>query len=1036
MSTSFRNFTIGDVKRRRGKERVTSESFYDLAERLRGQHNAYAMFLSYPQEFRDFYETQQVNERGEIIKPAWSVKDWSGDVPAYFVDVPVDFDASDGIEHAYTQCHAFIQTELIERGIDKRYFTLYLSGGKGFHIHISASCFNVVQPVANAGFRLKNLVHMWKEKYDRIDLSIYNSTALFRLPGSKHKSGLYKTEIALEDFNLDHIRKADEWAIFEPITIRIPEQTSPPVLIDLPEARLPQLAIEYEFDDFDEESEIIPNCKWLQAVMADPSNGGKDGDGRDKRRIATGILLSASPPGVRNRDLTAFVRAVEQHPYMDETRMGDVHKWIREYDRDGEIKSKKKCYQIGCDSVQRNICGTLSPLDWKLKKTALDVVSSRTNRKRLAEVIKSIIAAEGNSVNVACLPVGIGKTFTLMEECKEQGLTTFYTSPTHALARQTASDFESRGIGTRHVASRAYLADNEDFECLFPNEVSLAIQNKLGSHTVCSKCPRKRRKDEHGEYAEPETGYTPCDYWEQFEGLEDVTAVIGVHQHLFEYMYDAAAVAARSLTVIDESPLQSLTTEIAAIEPSRLEPIKAEAERVLREERNPGGVDTPAVRTGMFSRILVILNEQLHQLQESEKHHKLPVWQAFTNMFHGRPFDTQLIEGLSRDAIRAFWYEFAGRIAINLGWHDEYGIDAESAYLCIPFPVQNAMALAAMNTVYDPEYDFYLPAQLPENKVLILDATASSDAYGEVMKFVAPDREFKFHQMPLTSQDYSHTTQIVDSSYGVSKLYDEDTQSKISYAIIKLLGKHPGPSLVVCHKQHAGFWKSELRNYKQVEVATFGSLKGINRWAKFSAQYIVGTPFVPDQAIAQLAAKFGAESNLMKIRDSAILKSSVLLAKNGDTAVIQRRIYGGLPFHTALAQMLSQWEVTQAVRLRLYDKHTDEKQHLYIFSNVELKGMYADEFKKLDALTSEFTPIESVVAAYEEKSAAGQRTRNGYESLERWFESIAVGSEFTRDAIPAVTGERAIRMYLSNLVEAGKIDRIRTGKSFRFVKLH
>ena len=1033
----FRNFTIGDVTRRRGKERLTDKTFYDLAEQFKGQYQAYAMFLAYGEAFQEHYAKQELNDKGQISKPAYSVKGWSGDEPAFFTDIPVDFDASDGIQHAYNQARSFVDSELIGRGIDHRYFVVYLSGGKGFHIHISASVFNIIQPVPNAGFRFKQLAHNWKQKYDRIDLSIYNSTALFRLPGSRHKSGLYKTEIPLELFTLEHVNNAEEWASAAPENIRIPEQGSPPVLIDLPEVHLPTARTAYDFNDFDESAEVLPNCPWLRNVMENPTNDGKDGDGREKRRNAIGILLSGAETSEANPELHYFIQRIEQNDYMDEQRMEDVFKWVREYDRDGEIKCKKLCHSIGCGAGQRSRCGTMSPLDWKLKKEDLNVRSVEENRETLRGTINQILDSPVKGINVTEIAVGLGKTFTFMEEMQTRKMTCFYLAPTHALAEQTAIALEDRGIKTRHVMSRVFLTDHYGFECNFPREVSLAIYNGLGAHTVCAKCPRKKKFNQDAKVYSCEAGYDPCEYFEQFEDLDKITAVVGVHNHLFEHMYDVAGVNERSITLLDESPLEALSYTIPAIDPTKLELLKIEAARVINAEKAPALADTKQ-RTGIFARVAAVLAAQVHQAQTTDSHHKIQIWQAFNAILNGLPADMQLLGSLGHDVIRGFWYEFAGRIAVNLGWPDEAGIAPDQAYLTVPYPINHAFELAQKDEVYDPGYDFFLPARLPQNKILILDATASYDVYAEVFRYLTKGqeaREFKYFQMPFTEQAYSHTVQITSSSYGVSKLFEETTQSKLSYAITQLLKKYPGPSLVVCHKAHAEFWRSELRNFKQVEIATFGSLKGINRWESFANQFIVGTPFVPDYGIADLAWKLGQPVSALKLSESAALKTVMMKARNQDTAVIHRRVYDGFPFHTALAQTKSQWEVTQAVRLRLYDKKTDGVQRLYIFSNVELKGMYADQFMKLDELNASFSSIVENEEEYAKAKAEGKRTRSGFTSLDRWFEALPQGFQFKRSELPDVVSDTSAKTWLAALVEAGLIDRTGMARSTAYIKL-
>lgn len=1016
---TYRNIAIGDARRRKGERNFTDESFYDVAHKYKGTSQSFAMFLSYGEDFIDFAK-----------QGGWSVKGWSGEAPAYFTDVPVDFDASDNLEAAYEQCKKFVDDELIGRGIDTRYFVIYLSGGKGFHVHISAGCFMAEQPVENAGYRLKLLATTWKVKYSRLDLSIYNSTALFRLPGSKHKSGLHKVEIPYNDFNLEYIERRAEWASEPPASIRIPELNDAPLVIELPELQVGALNAVVEPRDFDADARIVPNCAWLRQVLADPSGGGDDGVGRDRRRNAVGILLTACEVGEHNPELQAYIDQLFEHPYMVPGRQADTMKWVREYDRDGEIKCKKTCVSVGCSYAQRKICGTKSPLDWKLKTTPLETITVAKARQENEYTIRTLLENDDNGIHVLNWPVGIGKTFGLIGQIREHGYTAFYVAQTHLLANQTHANFLDAGIDSRHIASRTYLSEHEGFECVSPVEVQLAMENGYGSHTVCSKCPRKRKRVEDSDEHLPDDGYEPCEYFEQFEGLENVGVVVGVHNHLMEFMYDSAGVAQRSVTVIDESPLDALSHTIEAIEPEKLAAIRTAMDGVMKDYEQPEiMLDVkPAERTGLFARVALVMDRQMAEAALAEHNDKLPMLRMFLQMYAGQPVDIQALAQTSEDYVKACWYEFAGKVAERSGLREKYALLPEHGYLSIPYPVRAVLDLAARNIIYSPACDHHIPAMLPNNKIIVLDATASNDVYAKVFGRLTDSfepRPYKFYEHQMVEQRYSHTTQITTSSYGVGRLYDEGVKDVLQEALNRLMKKHPGPSLIVVHKQHLAYWQSAMADRPEVSIATYGSLKGLNHWSHCVAQYIVGTPFVPDHGIAEAGEKLGFPVGILKLQGAAALKRLMLRAKNGDTAVVSRRVYGGYDFHTALAQMKSQWEVTQAVRLRLYDDPgIGTKQHLYIFSNVELKGMYADELMSLDQLYTQ-TQEHTVDAELEVRGGA-------FDEITEWFKQQPKGFAFKRVNIPQFASDSFIKQWLMAAVNAKWVEK---QAGYTYVKL-
>lgn len=1019
------NYAVGDVRRRKGKLRFTSESYFDLAERLKGQFQAFSMWLSYGEDFITYVEANE-----------WSVKGWIGEGLASFSMFPVDFDASGDLELAFTECRDFVQTELLDKGVDTRYFVIYLSGGKGFHVEISASVLNVEMPMEHAGFRLRSLVAEWQKVYPCLDLSVYNSTSLFRLPGSKHKSGLHKNEIAWEDFNLEHLDKRTTWAAYPQVNIRIPELGDPPLKLEVPEVVVtagPTYSTEV---DFDPDAMITPSCPWLQSILADPSAKGQDGKGRENRRNAVGILLSAHATSEHNVELQQYIQKLSEHDYMTKPRMDDAMKWVREYDKDGEIKCKKTCYAVGCSAPQRKTCGTRSPLDWKLKKRSLETISVEEARVFVEAALRRILTTEGNGIYVADFPVGIGKTFYMLQLVKELELTAFYIAQTHKLSWQSHLEFVGMGLQSRHVASRMYLAKTEEFECLMPLEVDMAISNGYGSHTICGTCPKKRKRQEGLDSLEPDSGFDPCEYWEQFENLKETEIVCGVHNHLFEFMYEAAAVDLRGVTVIDESPLEVLGKTVPPLNPDILGRVlttmNAEIERL---ETMAMTEVKPALNVGKFARVAQLMEQDHAMSQSEEARQQIDRLSNFRNIFEGKLFNLGAFDQMKEEQQRAVWYEVATVIADRSGLSMEYNLPEDKHYLAVPYVLPTALALASRNIVYNPTSTHYLPGSLPPNKVLILDATASTDAYGPVMAHITArdPRPYTFVTVPLVEQPYSNVVQITSSSYGVSVMYDEETQVYIMSVIRQLILKHGGTSLIVCHKQHQEFWTRAFSKDPEVSIGTYGSLKGLNQWASCTSQFIVGTPFIPDEGIRDLSAKLGQDITLAKLSGSAALRKTLLLAKNGDTAVIARRFFQGHQFQSALAQMKSQWEVTQAVRLRLYNKPVVEKQHLYIFSNVDLKGMYADQYHTLSELAWELNKEAQAAEA-----SSGRRKLElssvAYEQLTEVFDSWPKDKVFVKNSFPPdFCGERYIQYWIQMAVNAGWAKKLE--KQRKYIKI-
>ncbi|MNS74082.1 hypothetical protein D3C72_1075450 [compost metagenome] len=121
--------------------------------------------------------------------------------------------------------------------------------------------------------------------------------------------------------------------------------------------------------------------------------------------------------------------------------------------------------------------------------------------------------------------------------------------------------------------------------------------------------------------------------------------------------------------------------------------------------------------------------------------------------------------------------------------------------------------------------------------------------------------------------------------------------------------------------------------------------------------------------------------------------------------------------------MLSHGEVTQAVRLRLYNKPNQDRQHLYIFSNVQLINMYADEFTTLKELAQELG------ASKQDKGNASRA------AIELWFEDLPIGREFRTRDIKAEGDRRYFQEWLRVAGVNGWVEKRGQGRGSSYVKL-
>lgn len=121
--------------------------------------------------------------------------------PAYADYLPIDIDEENDVAAAFERARriaGLLRVEFELRSDQMRYF---FSGAKGFHILVPTVLLGDVEASEGLPATFKRMaVEMAQMCGEKIDAKIYDVNRLFRLPNSRHKSGLWKVELSPEEF--------------------------------------------------------------------------------------------------------------------------------------------------------------------------------------------------------------------------------------------------------------------------------------------------------------------------------------------------------------------------------------------------------------------------------------------------------------------------------------------------------------------------------------------------------------------------------------------------------------------------------------------------------------------------------------------------------------------------------------------------------------------------------------------------------------------------------------------------------------------
>lgn len=190
------DIAVGNVDRR--NHVVDIRDALALRDKGHAKENSYITVFRFPEAYR-----QHLADTG-------SVGGYAGSCYADYL--PIDVDRAGNLLQAMnaTKALAFTLQERFDVRSDQvRYF---FSGAKGFHLLIPTPLFGDIEPSEslNGAFRAVAL-ELADAAGEEIDRAIYDKNRLFRLPRTKHKSGLWKIELTwaeLSEWTTDQVRFA------------------------------------------------------------------------------------------------------------------------------------------------------------------------------------------------------------------------------------------------------------------------------------------------------------------------------------------------------------------------------------------------------------------------------------------------------------------------------------------------------------------------------------------------------------------------------------------------------------------------------------------------------------------------------------------------------------------------------------------------------------------------------------------------------------------------------------------------------------
>jgi hypothetical protein len=191
---------IGGIDRRNRVVRVTDVPTIIASS---GRTDCFVSVLRFTQEFARYTATNPSPKTGNPP----SVSGYSG--PALPKFLPLDFDHEQDPTRALADVRGFLRRLHDQYDVPAEALRLFFSGLKGFAVEIPGMLVGGFEPNTDIANRLRRAAYVLVAGFSTADLAIYDRLRLWRVPNTRHKSGLFKVPLSAAEvmhLSLDDIR--------------------------------------------------------------------------------------------------------------------------------------------------------------------------------------------------------------------------------------------------------------------------------------------------------------------------------------------------------------------------------------------------------------------------------------------------------------------------------------------------------------------------------------------------------------------------------------------------------------------------------------------------------------------------------------------------------------------------------------------------------------------------------------------------------------------------------------------------------------
>ncbi len=756
-----------------------------------------------------------------ITAQRWKDQECKGD---YVVDFVLDFDDKEDVSRAHEQTKQALGI-LRSLGLKDGDFSVYYSGGKGFHVTIPAE-------VIGDGITIDNLnsaaVQLYVEyKLDTIDLDIYTNNRLIRAHGSPNydkKTNAFlgfKTPVSLDDLNNKTISDIQQMA-----------QQKPPALTPAPHVLNPALR-----------QKLLDLASRFKPVPLDTVCPAKPINGYDVLSVPEGFdgLFRNCPvfQNFRNnpesqdygewKDCITALYNLEGGPeLLHELSSRDKQRYSRtDLDRYIAYAKKQGYHNPRCSTFSKygrcdSNCQTHTPTDYvkalhgsrKAIRTKLNPSYQPSPTKPLIEVRRELfrLLAEikdnrDGKLHIIKVETRVGKTHNTVDIMQDDQFV--WVAPIH----DENIDPTLEKVKAKSSLRAGKCPKFEDSDCIHKAEYKAAQEQGFNTRSVvCSNCIKDFK----------------CGYLNAFSELERCDQLFLTHHYLKRpEFWQSHNIPAKDMVIIDEDCIADLI-----------------------EKKNITGSDLRD-----YLRLVTKAIGNQGQLL-NDKYVKL---KGCTDAIQDR-----LLELSGSDKKTGF-----AKIEFNHPLTEKEFDDINAAVTSYikdhPLELQNSKNLTAdiRKLVLSGDHVYFNATkdniclvdahQLPEGKtIILLSATADIEMYRKLSGY-----EVVEHHLSRVERNGSTLIQIMDGQYPRASLRrDVNQKGELSQQIktkLKALqdADPESPITVVCHLE----FETEIKNLlgENAEVNHFGGMRGSASMDGYTRHMVVGAPIPNQDDIAIIA---------------------------------------------------------------------------------------------------------------------------------------------------------------------------------------